>query len=180
MAAGFAVGLALWFGFREVYERPLAAVAQAAIRAFERPSVTSLTARAGEFLLNRSDFPPESPRPGLPSDDIDFNFALLAALFALQPKFFEGRVLLRLVAGLLVLFLVHVAALVFQVQSVYALNLGQWSAEHYSRVARNIWAGGFHFYLIAGRFAAPFAIWWLLAIKPSSPAPAGPRKKQKR
>ena len=28
------------------------------------------------------------------------------------------------------------------------------------RVARNFWAAGFHFYQIAGRFAAPFALWW--------------------
>ena len=119
-------------------------MAQAAIRAFERPSVTSLTARAGEFLLNRSDFPPESPRPGLPADDIDFNFVLLTALFALQPRFFEGRVLLRLVAGLAVLFLVHVAALVFPVQSVYALNVGQWSAEHRQPRGPQHLAGGFH------------------------------------
>jgi hypothetical protein len=23
-----------------------------------------------------------------------------------------------------------------------------------------VWAAGWHFYLIAGRFAAPFALWW--------------------
>ena len=120
------------------------------------------------MLLDRSDFPPDSPRPGLPADDIDFNFVLLAALFALQPRFFEVRALQRFVAALFLLFLVHVAALVFQVESVYAMNLGEWSVVHYGRVARNIWAGGFHFYLIAGRFAAPFAIWWLLAEKPVS------------
>jgi hypothetical protein len=179
IAAGFAVGLALWFGFREVYERPLAGVAQAALRAFERPPVTHLSAQASEFLVDRSDFPPDSPRPGLPADDLDFNFVLLTALFALQPRFFEGRVLLRLIAGLALLFLVHVVALVFQVQSVYAMNLGEWSAAHYGLLTRNLWAGGFHFYLVAGRFAAPFAIWWLVAAKPFGPA-AGSRKRQKR
>ncbi|HEV2064121.1 MAG TPA: hypothetical protein VGS00_06195 [Thermoanaerobaculia bacterium] len=179
MAAGFAVGLALWFGFREVYERPLAAVAQAVLRAFERPPVTNLSARAGEILLDRSDFPPDSPRPGLPADDIHFNFVLLTALFALQPQFFEGRVLLRLIAALSLLFLVHVAALVWQVQSVYVMNLGEWSAAHYGRFARNLWAGGFHFYLIAGRFAAPFAVWWLLARK-AAPSVPGPRRRSKR
>jgi hypothetical protein len=179
IAAGFAVGLALWFGFREVYERPLAAVAQAVLRAFEQPPATSLSARPGEILLDRSDFPPDSPRPGLPADDIDFNLVLLTALFALQPQFFEGRVLLRSIAALLLLFLVHVAALVFQVQSVYAMNLGQWSIAHYGRFARNVWAGGFHFYLVAGRFAAPFAIWWLLARKPAAPVP-GPGRRSKR
>jgi len=179
LALGFAAGLALWFGFREAYERPLAAAAQSVLRAFERPPATTLSARAGEILLDRSDFPPDSPRPGLPADDIDFNFVLLTALFALQPRFFEGRVLLRSIAALALLFLVHVAAIVWQVQSVYAMNLGEWSAAHYGRAARNLWAGGFHFYLVAARFAAPFAIWWLLAVKPSGPS-SGSRKRQKR
>lgn len=165
LAAGFAVGVALWFGFREAYERPLAAAAQPLLRAFERPQVTLLSAKGGEILVDRSDFSPGSPRPGLPADDLHFNFVLLTALFALQPHFFEGRSLLRLLGACGLLFLVHVLALVFQVESVYATRLGQWSAANYGPVARNIWAGGFHFYLIAGRFAAPFAIWWLLARK---------------
>ena len=163
LVAGFAAGVALWFGLRELYERPLAGAAQALLRAFERPPVTRLSAKAGEILVERSDFPPESPRPGLAADDLHFNFVLLTALFALQPRFFEGRTLLRLIAAAALLFLVHVAALAFQVESVYATRLGEWSAVHYGAVARNLWAGGFHFYLIAGRFAAPFVLWWLLA-----------------
>jgi hypothetical protein len=51
---------------------------------------------------------------------------------------------------------------VFQVRSVYATALGAWSAAHYGSAARNFWTGGFHFYEVAGRFAAPFAIWWWL------------------
>jgi hypothetical protein len=163
LVAGFAAGVALWFGFRDLYERPLAGAAQALLRAFERPPVTRLQAKDGEILVDRNDFPPDSPRPGLPADDLHFNFVLLTALFALQPRFFEGRALLRLIAASALLFLVHVAALVFQIESVYATRLGEWSAVHYGVAARNLWAGGFHFYLIAGRFAAPFALWWLLA-----------------
>ena len=150
------------------------------LRAGERPPVTRLTADKGEFLLDRADFPPDSPRPGLPADDIDFNFVLVTALFALQPRFLEGQRLLRLLAALGVLYLVHVAALVFQVESVYATRLGEWSAVHYGAVARNVWAGGFHFYLIAGRFAAPFAIWWLLARKDLSESRGSGRPRGKK
>lgn len=117
--------------------------------------------------MDRADFPPDSPRPGLPADDIHFNLVLLAALFALQPHFVRGESLLRLFAAGAALFAAHVAALVFQVESLYATRLGDWSAVHYGPVARNLWAGGFHFYLIAGRFALPFALWWLLAERPS-------------
>jgi hypothetical protein len=127
--------------------------------------MTQLSAKGGEILVERGDFPPDSPRPGLPADDIHFNFVLLTALFALQPHFFEFRSLLRVAAGAALLFLVHVLALVFQVEAVYATRLGDWSAIHYGALARNLWAGGFHFYLVAGRFAAPFVLWWLLARK---------------
>ena len=163
LCVGFAAGVAFWFGFRQSYERPLAAGAEFLLRRIERPPVTRLEATGGEILVERSDFPPDSPRPGLPADDIHFNFVLLTALFALQPHFFEGRSLLRLAAGVALLFLVQVVALALQVESVYATRLGDWSAVHYGALARNLWAGGFHFYLIAGRFAAPFVLWWLLA-----------------
>ena len=63
-------------------------------------------------------------------------------------------------AGLLAL--VHVMAVVFQVEGLYATRLGEWSSAHYGAFARNFWAGGFHFYLVAVRFAAPFALWWAL------------------
>ncbi len=70
----------------------------------------------------------------------------------------------------------------FQVQSVYATSLGAWSAAHYGTVARNFWAAGFHFYQIAGRFAAPFAIWWVFgrAEPPPRDGRRGPRRKKKR
>ena len=58
--------------------------------------------------------------------------------------------------------LVHVLAVVFQVEGLYATRLGEWSSAHYGAFARNFWAGGFHFYLVAVRFAAPFALWWAL------------------
>jgi len=182
LAAGFSVGLALWFLFSAPYERAVAPAAELLVRLIERPAVTRLEAAGGEFLVNRTDFPPGSPHPGLPAADIHFNFVLLLALFALDRHFARGRHLARMLLALVVLWAVHVVALVFQVQSVYATNLGDWSAAHYGAVARNFWAGGFHFYQIAGRFAAPFAIWWLLGR--SEPAPEtdqpGPRRKKKR
>ena len=160
--AGFVLALAFWFGFRPPYERLLASAAEAVLRATERPAVTRLAAEGGEILVERADLPPGSPRPGLPAADLHFNLVLLAALFAIDPHPLEGRRVGALLLGCLVLFGVHVAALVFQVRSVYATALGPWSAERYGAAARNFWTGGFHFYEVAGRFAAPFAIWWWL------------------
>jgi hypothetical protein len=82
---------------------------------------------------------------------------------ALDEKPWRDKSIAQLLLAAVLLWLVHVAALIFEVESVYATRLGEWSAAHYGAVARNFWAGGFHFYQIAGRFAAPFAIWWALA-----------------
>ena len=160
VAVAFAVALAIWFAFAAPYERTLAAAAELLIRAFEHPAATTLVPSAGEIRVERSDFPADSPRPGLPTADLHFNFALLAALFALSPRPLRSANFGRFWAAAALLWGVHVAALVFQVESVYATRMGPWSAEHYGPIARNVWAAGFHFYQILGRFAAPFVLWW--------------------
>lgn len=173
---GFAVGIAIWAGFSQPYERVLARAAELVLRAGERPAVTRLAARGGEIIIERSDFPPAAPRPGLPAADIHFNVVILAALFAAVRPFRPGRVL----AGFGILFLVHVVALACQVESLYATRLGAWSEAHYGLFARNAWASAFHVYQIAGRFAAPFAIWWGLTSWEAAAAKAGRRGKAKR
>jgi hypothetical protein len=160
LLGGFAVGLGFWFLFSAPYERAVAAAAQTILRLFERPAVTALEAPGGEIRVDRSDFPPASPRPGLPAADLHFNFVLLVAFFALGPRPFEPKRFGRFWLAALGLFVVHVVALIFQIEALYATRLGAWSDANYGTVSRNFWAGGFHFYQIAGRFAAPFALWW--------------------
>jgi hypothetical protein len=160
MAIGFLAGLILWALLSPAYERTLAASAEMLLRATEWPAVSRLEARKGEILVERLDFPPAAPRPGLPTPDLHFNFVLLVALFALSGKPWRGEWIAGFLLGGVLLWLVHSVALVFQVRSLYATRLGAWSAAHYGVFARNFWAGGFHFYQVAGRFAAPFAIWW--------------------
>ncbi|HTR02830.1 MAG TPA: hypothetical protein VMN82_06500 [Thermoanaerobaculia bacterium] len=173
LGIGFAAGLAFWFVFSAPYEKAVAAAAGTLVRLLEHPSVTTLSASGGEFLVDRSDFPPASPRPGLPADDLHFNFVLLATLFALAPRPLEPRRFGRFWLAAAGLAVIHVIALVFQVQALYATRLGPWSEAHYGPVARNFWAAGFHFYQIAGRFAAPFALWWGLGRDAAGNAPGG-------
>lgn len=182
---GFLVGLLVWVALSSPYERALAGSAGAVLRLFERPAVTRLEAVGGGIRIERKDFPPGSPRPVLPATDIHFNFVLLLSLFAIDlPGVRFGRSL----SALLLLFLIHITALVFQVQSVYAMSLGAWSAAHYGPFARNVWAGGFHFYQIVGRFAAPFALWWVLGRREdrkrpddlAKPSRRAPRKRKTR
>jgi len=160
LCVGFAAGLAFWFAFSAPYERTVAAAAEALLRLFERPAVTALSASGGEIRVERSDFPPASPRPGVSAADLHFNFVMLAALFALSPRPLEPRRFARFWLAAAALWGIHVLALVAEVESLYATSLGPWSEAHYGPFARNFWAAAFHFYLIAGRFAAPFALWW--------------------
>jgi hypothetical protein len=181
VALGFAAGLGLWLALSQAYEGAVAGAAEIVLRAAERPAVTRLAARGGEILVDRADFPPAAPRPGLPAADLHFNFVILASLFALSWPLRPGRTAL----GLLALFAVHVLALCCQVESLYATRLGPWSEANYGVIARNFWATAFHAYQIAGRFAAPFAIWWPLggadAMGRTESAKAkGPARKRKR
>jgi hypothetical protein len=176
--AGFLLALALWFGFARPYETTVAVAAQALTNLFESPDVTRLTAASGEFRLDRRDFPPGSARPGLPAPDIHFNFVLLAALFAMDRRPLEGSHLARFLAAAAVLWIMHVIALVFQVQSVYATSLGAWSDAHYGRLATNFWATGWHFYQIAGRFAAPFALWWFFGRRETADSAEKPGRRR--
>ena len=177
---GFLVALAFWFGFSRTYERVVAAAGQAITNVFESPDVTRLRAEGSHVVVDRRDFPPGSARPGLPAPDIHFNFVLLGALFAMDPRPFRGPHVVRFLAAAGVLFAIHVLAIVFQVQSVYATNLGAWSEAHYGKFASNFWAAGWHFYLIAGRFAAPFALWWLFGRREEEDPLVKPRRKKRK
>jgi hypothetical protein len=180
---GFVFAFAFLLLFSASYERVVAPAAEFLLRIGESPAVTRLEASGGEFLVNRADIPPGAKHPGLPAVDLHFNFVLLVALFALHPRPWRGDRVARLLLALLCLYIVHVVFLVFQVEKVYAVDLGPWSAAHYGAVARNFWAAGFHFYQIAGRFAAPFAIWWLFGRTEPAAAPEAarsPRRRKKR
>jgi hypothetical protein len=179
---GFLVGLAVFYLFSGVYERVVAPSAELLLRLGERPAVTRLEAPGENFIVIRTDFPPGRTIL-LPAADLHFNFVLLLALFALHPHPLKQDRATRFLLAALTLFLVHIVFLIFQVESYYATRYGEWSAAHYGAFARNFWAGGFHFYQIAGRFAAPFAIWWLFGRSEPAAAPEaarGPRRKKKR
>jgi len=180
LLVGFLAALEFWSLFAVPYERAVAPAAEFLLRLGESPAVTRLEAPGREFLVNRTDFPPAAPHPGLPSADLHFNFVLLASLFALHPHPWKTDRVARFLIAALCLYLVHVVFLVFEVESVYATRMGDWSAAHYGPAARNFWAAGFHFYQIAGRFAAPFAIWWLLGRAESAGPPENPRGPRRR
>ncbi len=187
--AGFAVGLALWWIATPAYDRVLAGLAEPVVRLLERPPATRLYADGRRVAIDRSDFPSTSDRPDLPADDLTFDVILLAALAGATPGLFRDRGVRGLALSCCVLFALHVAALVAAVESFYATQLGAWSAGTYGAFARNFWGTASHFWRLAGCFAAPFLLWWVLIRPAGADAPAAaagaakkgnPRKKRKR
>jgi hypothetical protein len=124
-------------------------------------------------VIDRADFPSTSERPALPADDLTFDVILLLALAAGTPGLFRDRGMKGLAISLVVLFALHVGALVCAVESFYATKLGAWSAASYGAVARNLWATASHFWRLAGCFAAPFLLWWTLIRPTASADPSG-------
>ena len=136
------------------------------MRLLERPAATRLYAEGTRVVIDRADFTSKSDRPALPADDLTFDVILLLTLAAATPGLFRDRAMQGLGISLLVLFALHVAALVAAVESFYAMKLGVWSAATYGPFERNFWATASHFWRLAGCFAAPFVLWWLL-IRPA-------------
>lgn len=160
-AAGFVLGVVLWRAFAAPYAHVLAAVTEPLIRLAERPAVTRLIARGSEVTIDREDFPASSPRPALELLSITANVILLTTLFAVSRAPMRDRNIRAWLLACVALVVVHVAAIVLNVESIYALRLGPWSAAHYGAAARNFWGAGAHFYTLIGSFGAGFALWWL-------------------
>jgi hypothetical protein len=127
----------------------------------ERPAVTRLIAGGTDLTIDRDDFPRSSPRPDLTLMDLTANIVLLTTLFAVNKRPNSDRNILGFVLASLALVAVHIAAIIVNVESIYALRLGPWSERNYGAFARNFWGAGAHFYSLIGVFGAGFALWWL-------------------
>lgn len=162
--AGFCVGLALWLGFSAPYRSAVIAPAELVLNLSESPDITELIPKDDSgVIVNRADFPPDSPRPVVPLSDLTFNVILLFALFAISKQVLSNANVAGLGISLLILWGTHVAALAVRVKKIYALQLGAWSEVHYGTFSRNVWGSVDHFYRLVGMYAVAFALWWLLS-----------------
>lgn len=163
VAGGLILGAALWTVGGPLYHPVVTAVANTIIRTAERPAATQLIWHDGEVVVNREDFPRDSPRPSILLPDITFNVILLCVLFATSPTPLSDRNVTRLLEALCVLVPIHVFALIAEVESIYSFQLGAWSTVHYGAFARNFWTTAGHFYKIVGVHAVAVAVWLLLS-----------------
>jgi len=160
--AGFLAGLAIWTFASPLYDRFLAAAAEASMRLVERPQITRLNAEGSLVSVDRIDFSPTSKHPAIPVDDLTFNFILVAALFAASPRPFSDRNIGGFLVACVVLSITHVFALIAEVMSIYVLKLGAWSYAHYGDWARNFWGVVHHAYRLVLMYAIAFAVWFAL------------------
>ncbi len=171
------VGLALWVMLTPVYDRVIAASAEAVMRAFERPKVTNLRPAKDNYVtVDRSDFDPRSKRPAIPIRDLTFNFVLMTALFAASKRPFSDRNMGGFFGASATLALTHVLATIAEVMSIYVAKLGPWSRVHYGDAARNLWGVASHSYRLVLMYAIAFALWWMFR----DPAVESPKKKKRR
>lgn len=160
--AGFVVGLALWLMLSPLYDRAVAAGSEKVMRVFERPKVTRLVpAGGGSIRVDRADFDPRSPRPGIRVSDLTFNVALLTALFAVSRRIFSDRNIGGFFAASAILALTHIGATIARVMSIYVAKLGAWSRVTYSDLERNLWGIADHGYRLVFMYAIAFGLWFL-------------------
>lgn len=169
-SVGFLLGFSLWWALSSPYARLLGAVSEPLMRLAERPAATRLTAYDGKLRIDRSDFPRAATRPELPLANLTANVILLTTLFAVNGRPLADRNVIAFLLAAFALMVVHVAAVMINIESIYVLQLGGWSARNYGPVARNFWGAAAHFYSLIGAFGASFALWWLLR-----PSPEGRR-----
>ena len=149
----------VWLLLRPVIDWAVAGLAQTLIRSFEYPRVTRLVVQDHRAQMRRSDLRTDSTVPSVSITEVTFNTIVLLALYLALPRPFSKKQLERLFMGWCVLYLCQSMNLVFHVKTFYALGLGEWSQQHYSDFARNVFGFGRYFTDLPGRFSFPFLIW---------------------
>jgi len=156
--------LAVWAGLGPLYDRVIIAVTSAVLGVTEHPPMSDLRPDGNDVILNRLDFPKSmGMRPSISLSPLTYNIILLVGLFAMAPRPFSDRNVLHFFLAALALMVVHVLALICQIESIYAVNIVGWSEKHYGPIARNVWSGAAHFYDLFGIPAVAFALWFLFS-----------------
>lgn len=169
------LAIVLWF---VIVDRPWGALVTRAsegwIRAAERTKVTRLLFEDGSVVVERSDLSSRSDVPSFSAAPITANLVLLLALVLATPPSLRASVFpARAAAALGALLLTQVLHLSFTVQTIYATQLGTWSAVAWPRWQREVVATGRYFFDIVAKYALPFVFWALVLRLEERPEEAG-------
>jgi hypothetical protein len=152
--AGAAAGFLFWWYATLPYDGALSFVAERILSIDQRLCNAHLV--ADERKVDVSPHLCVAPTATIPADQLTYNIILFAALFAMRFRSFGS-----FFASLFVLVVSHVLSLALSVESTYSAQQGDWSHQHYSAIAQQLWVGAEFWWRLAGMFALVFALWWL-------------------
>ncbi len=153
------VAMAAWLLLRPLLDASVTWLAETLIRAFEYPRVTRLVAVDHLAEIRRADFRSGSAIPTVALTEVHFNTIVLFALCFALPSILSRLRLERLVMAWSLLWVTQGLNLLFHVKTAYALDMGDWSQQHYGEVSRNLWSFLRYFTDLPGRFSFPFLLW---------------------
>jgi hypothetical protein len=134
-----------------------------AIRLTESPNRTTLVMHDDHnALIYRSDLRGDTSTGHVSSmrlTSYHFPVLFMTAMFLAMPGLRLEQRLEPLGYALIVSACFHIVAVVFRLKSIYATQLGAWSAEHYGSFAQNFWGLGKHLLDLPFRFALPLLLW---------------------
>jgi hypothetical protein len=187
LSAGLAI--LLWFVVVDApWGRLVTRASETWIRSAERTKVTRLVFEKGFVVVERSDLSSRSDIPAFSAASITANLVLLLTLLAATPPALRASAFpVRAAAALGALLVTQVLHMSFTVQTLYATQLGAWSAVSWPRWQREVVATGRYFFDIIGKYAVPFVFWVITlrlgedaeAGKPNAAPAKGRRKKKK-
>ncbi|MEM7585743.1 MAG: hypothetical protein AAF560_20300 [Acidobacteriota bacterium] len=152
---------ALWWYATPVYNMFLTNSAENLVRLTERPKVTRLLEHDKHHLvITRTDF--ATARGWLDSvrtTDVHFPLIMLGAFFLAVPGVSWKQRFENLGWAALISVFFHIFSLFFWVKFVYATQLGEWSAEHYTVFWQNFWGLGKHLIDLPFKLAMPLLLW---------------------
>lgn len=157
----FLPAVVVWFLITPYYNMFLIGGTETLVRATEDPSVTRLAPKETHYaVITRTDQPASKGAMGsFRVTDIHFPFLLLWALFMAVPKVPLKRRLEAVGWASLLLIFFHLGDAFLWVKFIYATQLGQWSAEHYSSFRQNFWGLSKHVADLPVKFGLPLALW---------------------
>lgn len=123
----------------------------------------------GTLVIERDDPRDHShARTALRPSILTWNIILLTILFAANDAPWAPANIGRYLLSCGILFGSHVLAVVANVESIYALQLGAWSDQHYNAVEKNFWGASAHFFDVVGAAAIAVLLWFLFGRRKES------------
>ncbi len=153
------VAALVWLGVRGAYNPALAWVTQGLARLTEAPWATQIQVDGDHAIVGRRDMRADSGRLKLSLTQVHFNLVPYLALLLALPGWWRRDGLQRFGGSLLLLFMSHVLALLWQVKFFFATALGPWSTANYSSLAREALGGLKYFFEIPVTFTLPLLLW---------------------